>query len=427
MSVDLKNLRHETEPYVMFVDMNSFFARCEQQVNYYLRGRPVGVCVYTGKNGCVISPSTEAKQKGVKTGMRLPEAMKLCPGLIPVETHPDRYREFHVKIMDLLRRYHPGVIPRSIDEAVLNLHHYKLVYKDPEALARRIKQDIRDEVGEWLTCSIGLAPNVLLAKLASDLQNPDGLVMITPQNIDHVLQGLRLEDLPGIASGMAGRLRKSGFFTPLDLRYARPRDLQVACQSIVGLYWHYRLNFAEVDMDVSDYKSMQAMRQLSPQQRKSVRTVRDILMTLCMTLEKRMVRKAFHCRSVYFWVEHDHHRSLKWKTEPERPVQDGMTLLKIINDLIQKQEAADPGMSVLDTSVTTLGVGVSHFMDSEMLEYTLFEETVMRKDRLRKTVYDLKEKFGRDKILKGAQMHENIVAKDVIGFGSIKDFWPRNS
>src|SRR5690606_12959123 len=121
--------------------------------------------------------------------------------------------------------------PRSIDEAVLNLHHYKYVYKDPVALARQIKKDIRNEAGDWLTCSIGIAPNVLLAKLASDLQNPDGLVVISPENIDDVLRHLRLEDLPGIARGMAARLRKGGFFTPLDIRYARPQDLQVACQS----------------------------------------------------------------------------------------------------------------------------------------------------------------------------------------------------
>ncbi|MFN5704885.1 MAG: DNA polymerase IV, partial [bacterium] len=84
--------------------MNSFFASCEQQVNYYLRGRPVGVCVYTGKYGCVIAPSVEAKRAGVKTGMRLNDAIQVCPDLVPIETNPARYREFHVKIMNVLRK-----------------------------------------------------------------------------------------------------------------------------------------------------------------------------------------------------------------------------------------------------------------------------------------------------------------------------------
>ena len=96
------HLEEQLESRVLFVDMNSFFASCEQQVNYYLRGRPVGVCVYTGKFGCVIAPSVEAKLRGVKTGMRLNDAIQVCPELVPIETNPARYREFHVKIMNVL-------------------------------------------------------------------------------------------------------------------------------------------------------------------------------------------------------------------------------------------------------------------------------------------------------------------------------------
>src|SRR4051812_25170707 len=101
--------------------MDSFFARCEQQVNYWLRKRPVGVCVYTGKFGCVISPSTEAKSRGVKTGMRLNEAVKICPELVPLETNPARYREFHIKIIQVLKKYSQDIVPKSIDEAIVNL------------------------------------------------------------------------------------------------------------------------------------------------------------------------------------------------------------------------------------------------------------------------------------------------------------------
>src|SRR5436190_2661415 len=97
------DLRPNPNKVVLFIDMNSFFASCEQQVNYWLRGRPVGICVYTGKFGCIISPSIEAKQKGVKTGMRLNDAMQLCPYLVPLETNPARYRDFHVKIMNVLK------------------------------------------------------------------------------------------------------------------------------------------------------------------------------------------------------------------------------------------------------------------------------------------------------------------------------------
>src|SRR3989304_10127066 len=121
--------------------MNSFFASCEQQVNYYLRNRPVAVCVYPGKFGAVIAPSIEAKKFGVKLGMRLDEAMRKCPELIPLETHPNRYREFHVGIMNVLRKYSEIVFPKSIDEAFVNFSNCKFKEKDFVELAQEFKED----------------------------------------------------------------------------------------------------------------------------------------------------------------------------------------------------------------------------------------------------------------------------------------------
>ena len=93
---NFNHLQKTPDTLVMFIDMNSFFASCEQQVNYFLRHRPIGVCVYTGKYGCVIAPSIEAKKRGVKLGMRLNEVMKICPDFVPVEMHSQRYRNFHI-------------------------------------------------------------------------------------------------------------------------------------------------------------------------------------------------------------------------------------------------------------------------------------------------------------------------------------------
>jgi len=269
--MNLNSLNTRNNNGILFIDMNSFFASCEQQVNYWLRGRPVGVCVYTGKFGCVIAPSNEAKKRGVKTGMRLNEAMAICPDLVPLETNPARYRNYHKKIMAVLHKYSNEIIPKSIDEAIVNLNGYELVYNDAITIAKKIKEDIKNEVGDWLKCSIGIAPNAFLAKLASNIQKPDGLTIINPQNIDAVLSKLRLTDLPGIAKNMAERLQNSGINTPLELRYSNPERLRIICKGIVGEYWHQRLNFGEVDMkDRSDYKTNQAMRHLSKDKRKTM-------------------------------------------------------------------------------------------------------------------------------------------------------------
>jgi DNA polymerase-4 len=410
----------DTSSLVMFVDMNSFFARCEQQANYYLRGRPVGVCVYTGKYGCVIAPSVEAKKMGVKTGMRLNDAMKLCPDLVPVETHPARYREFHVKIIAVLKKYCNEVIPRSIDEAVMDLTSYRKIYKDPISLAKQIKNDIKNEVGEWLTCSIGIAPNAFLAKLATDLQKPDGLVTIMPDNIDEVLSKLQLTDLPGISKGMASRLERGNIYTPLQLRYATPELLKRICKSIVGLHWHYRLNFAEVDLMTRDYKSMQAMRQISKEQRANVETLSDILLTLCMTLERRMMHNNVFAKDFFMTFKYEDGYRWEDKVIHQRPIQDGIELYEIVKSRMKKFQETHKCEPLINTNIISMGVGVTDFIPDEMIQYNMFENNI-KKDKLRKVVYNLKDKYGSSKIIKAVELRENDIMKDVIGFGSVKD------
>ncbi|MBX5439153.1 MAG: DNA polymerase IV [Thermoflavifilum sp.] len=406
--------------YVMFVDMNSFFASCEQQVNYYLRGRPVGVCVYTGENGCVIAPSIEAKQRGVKTGMRLREAMRLCPELVPLESRPERYREFHIRIMDVLRRYAEEVVPKSIDEALMDLRSYRIVYPDLMALARRIKADIREQVGDWLRCSIGIAPNAFLAKLATELQKPDGLVMITPANIDQILAGLSLTDLPGIGERMAQRLRKGGIHTPLELRYASPHHLRRVCQSIVGLHWHYRLNFAEVDILDHPYKTMQAMRQISAAQRQHLQSLHDLLVALCMTLERRMVSQQVCCREVAVQFTYQYARSWHQVIRLPHPVQQGTGILQAIRQRMEHFIHAHHCEPLINDQLTAMGVTVSDFIPQELVPLSLFEEPV-RQQQLMRAVYDIKDRFGPDKLIKAVELTDTHPLKDAIGFGSVKD------
>jgi DNA polymerase-4 len=407
---------------VMFVDMNSFFARCEQQVNYWLRGRPVAVCVYTGKFGAAIALSTEAKALGLKAGKRLDELIKECPELVPIETHPQRYREFHVKIMKVLKKYSEEVIPKSIDEAIMDISSYHLLYKDPLELAKHIKADIKKEVGDWLTCSIGIAPNAFLAKLATEIQKPDGLVHIHPGNIDSVLSTLKLEDLPGIADGNASRLRKAGIQTPLELRYATPQKLKNAMHSIIGVYWHYRLNFKEVDQFSQDYKAMQAMRQISAAQRQSLDTLNELLVSLCMKLEQRMVKQQVYTTYIDVFTKYTSGMGWKDRIKTETPIQSGSELIRLVKLRMKKFEQSQHSEPIINHELSAIGITVSRFVHADMINLNLFEDTVKDKN-LRTVVYDIKNRFGKDKLMKAAEVGDERVLKDVIGFGSIKDFY----
>jgi len=419
--VNQNSIQVKTESRVLFVDMNSFFARCEQQVNYWLRHRPVGVCVYTGKFGCVISLSTEAKARGLKAGMRLNDAMKLCPELVPVESNPDRYRQFHTKIINILKNYCQDVVPKSIDEAIINLGNYEYIYKDPVSVAKQIKQDILTNVGDWLTCSIGIAPNAFLAKLGSVIgKKSDGLMLITHQNIDEVLSKLKLGDLPGIGANMCYRLERAGVNTPLEMRYAGPHKLKAIFKGIEGIFWHYRLNFIETNIVAHDYRGMQAMRQISAEKRKSMNYIDQLFMTLCLTLEKRMVKHKFYCKAIAFTARYQD--GTRWDDgfSITIPVQDAISLMRMIRLRVDKFEKLSDSGPVFNNDITQMRVAVTNFVNNGNMLYSLFED-IDRKDTALQTMHKIKDKFGSDKLIRAIEMTDEKVINDVIGFGSVKD------
>lgn len=416
----MDKLTPRKEARVLFIDMNSFFASCEQQDNFYLRGRPIAVCVYTGKFGCVIAPSIEAKQFGIKTGMRLNEAILLCKNLIPIETRPERYRNYHTKIIQLLKSYCHDVYPKSIDEAVVDLTNYQLIYKDVLEVAKKIKKDIQEKVGEWLQCSIGIAPNSFLAKLASDIQKPNGLVVINSENIDTILNRLKLTDLPGIAEKMQLRLNKGGITTALQMRKTSPENLRAILKSVVGFYWHCRLNFIEVDLQQQqDYKSMQAMRHLSQEQRASNSTIHELLISLCLTLEYRMVKRRVFANTLAYTFKYANGEQWSDFLNVSSPIQDGADIYSAILSRIKDFEKNHSEI-VIHRGIVSICLSVSNFSNHTIIQGNLFEDN-HKKDGLRKVVYDLKNKFGEQKLMRAVEIKEDKIMQDVIGFGSIKD------
>ncbi len=414
------SIAKKTGSWILFVDMNSFFATVEQQYNYWLRGRPVGVCVYTGQYGCIISPSVEAKRRGVTTGMRLNDAIKVCPEIVPVETRPDRYREIHLKLINTLKTYSEEVIPKSIDEAIVDLSNCSLYHKDPVTVGRKIKADIREKIGDWLSCSIGIAPNAFLAKFAANLKKPDGLTLLTPENIDEKLAGVKLTDLPGINVGIERRLFSAGIKNPLQLRHSSPQKLKSACQSIIGVYWYYRLNFSEVDQINNRYKSMQAMRQISKEQRRSIDILNQLFMTLCLTLEKRMVKEKVFCNEISFFSRYENGFIWKDHVITRKPLQDGMEIMNLIKIHMENFSKTNRCEPVINNQLVQMGVTVQRMVAADTIQYELFSKDVT-KDYLRKIVYNIKDKYGSDMLMRAAELRDEKVLKDVIGFGSVKD------
>lgn len=220
-----------SERIVMLMDMNAFFAAIEQQCNPQLRGQPIVVCGNPTTRTIVTTASYEARVYGVKSGMSLGEALRRCPKAILIEGNPSKYVDTARHLQEMLLEYSPTVEIFSIDEAFVELPRDE----DPRVVARDFKAKLRAEFG--LTCSIGLGPNKLVAKLAAGMEKPDGLVWIKQAEIARVFEELPMAELCGIGPQIEKRLHLIGLYT-LGQLGRTPVGLLKKC---FGDFWGERL------------------------------------------------------------------------------------------------------------------------------------------------------------------------------------------
>ena len=205
--------RTEGEVRWLFLDLNSYFASVEQEMRPELRGRPIAVVPVVADSATCIAASYEAKSFGVRTGVKVGEAKRMCPELVLVEARHRAYVEYHHRIIEAVERCVPVSAVMSIDEMACSLMGREQELLRALELAQTVKQSIRTHAGATLRCSVGLAPNRYLAKIASDMEKPDGLVALTPDILQAALAGLALRDLPGIGAQMERRLQAAGIRT----------------------------------------------------------------------------------------------------------------------------------------------------------------------------------------------------------------------
>ncbi|NWF76044.1 MAG: DNA polymerase IV [Nitrospirae bacterium] len=195
---------------ILCIDMDAFFASVEQQTNPKLRGKPIAV-VGSGARTVITTRSYEARKYGVKTGMNIYEAKKICPHLILVAGNNEKYTYTCRELQKIYLRFTPDVEIYSIDEAFLDITTTHHLFGGPEIIGYTIKDEIQDRFG--ITCTVGIAPNILLAKLASDIAKPDGLRWIKPEEVNSVLETLPIKELWGIGSRLQDKLESIGIRT----------------------------------------------------------------------------------------------------------------------------------------------------------------------------------------------------------------------
>jgi DNA polymerase-4 len=215
---------------ILHIDMNAFFASVEQRADPALRGKAMAV-VGSEHRGVILSPSYEARAFGVKTGMMYWEARQKCPEIILIPAESAKYSYACERLIEIWKDFTPLIELFSIDEAFLDVTGCDALFGDPVRIAIQIKERIWEETG--LTCSIGIASNKLLAKLGSDMQKPDGLVLISPDDVSDVLENLPVKELCGIGPNLTRHLAAMGIHTCGNLGRAPLRKL-ISRFGIVG-------------------------------------------------------------------------------------------------------------------------------------------------------------------------------------------------
>ena len=221
------------------VDLNSYFASVEQELHPEYRNRPLAVVPTMADTTCCIAASYEAKAFGVKTGTLVAEARRICPEIIFIEGDHTVYAEYNDLIIKAVERAIPVIATPSIDEMVCEFIGREQQPDRARKIALDIKQSIRTHAGQTLRCSIGLAPSRYLAKVASDMQKPDGLVLLLPSMLPNVLENLVLRDLPGVGARREKRLNDRGVHTMKQL-LAMDRE---AVHTLWGSVWGDRMYF----------------------------------------------------------------------------------------------------------------------------------------------------------------------------------------
>lgn len=400
---------NKAEPRVMFVDLNSCFATCEQQANRLLRNKPMVVAAYASDYGCVISPSMEAKRLGIKVGHRVSDAKQICKDVIVHVPTPSLYRDVHQKFCKIFKSYTPYVQPCSIDEAVLRFE--KMPQKDLIAIAKEIKMRMRSEIGEWISNSIGISTNRFLAKTAASLVKPDGLVWIDYKNVRDVYSKLKLIDLCGINIRNELRLNKAGIYSPLEFLNADMLKLKKQVfESIVGYYWYLKLRGYECE-DVEFGRKSFGQSYALPRYTDDLPTLSKILMKLCEKSGRRLRRNGYHAGGVDVGIGYTDgfwHKSHK----VSQRLYSGSDLYKSALRILKLQPEKH--------KATHMFVSFFNLRKMDCLQLDFFNDQLKNWD-ISKAADAVNDRFGEYTITPAAMMGMQDQVIDRVPFGGVKD------
>lgn len=399
----------------MHIDLNSCFAIIEQQANPLIRNKPVAVAAYDSPGGMILASSYEAKAKGVKLGVNVREARMLAPDICIRMPDPAKYRDAHNRFKEVLLRYTDDVVPKSIDEFVLNLKNSPSlrVGMSMQEIGLQIKKEIKESLGEYVTVNVGIGANRFWAKTAAGLNKPNGLDTITGHNVHHIYEKMALTDITGINVRYAARLNTAGIFTPLEFNAAPAEYLvKTVFHSKIGYDWYARLRGWEVDNVNWGTKTFGHQYALSS---KTVdrKELSKILAKLCEKTGRRMRKNNYQAQGVHLWLRfaNYHHWAKGRHTRSEVYATQDIYVhaQRLLNE------------ATIPTYVTQMGVSVYKLTPSNPQQQNLFEGTRLDNHSIADASDKINDRFGEFTIVPGTMTGMEGIILDRIAFGSVKN------
>lgn len=340
-------MRKPTHLEKLYLDFDSFFASAEQQLNPALQGRAVAVVPLDSPHTSVIAASREAKPFGIKTGTSVREAREMCPDIVFIAARPDIYVKLHNRILETIERCVPIAAVRSIDEVTCTLLASEA--RKAADLAARVKRALREDIGPVLTCSIGISVNELLAKIAAEMDKPDGFVQLDQSDLPGRLFDLELRDLPGISKGMEGRLAEAGIIDVKGLWGLAPKHARAIWNSVEGERFVSALHGYAVEKPETVKRMFGHGRNLPPDWR-APEKVLQCARLLTLSAARRLRRSHFRAGAMSYTVgmRRDSRVTLEGQF---RPARDDHSFLGCLNDLHEKMVKAGEMRNISSVTV----------------------------------------------------------------------------
>ena len=385
----------------LYLDLNSYFASVEQQLQPKLQNKPVAIVPTMTDATCAIAASYEAKAYGVKTGTMIYEAKKLCPEIICVQANHENYVMYHHKILAEIDKYIPIEIISSIDEVACKLIGSQKNEAQARQIAKNIKIGIQENIGQYIRCSIGIAPNRFLAKTASNLEKPDGLQVLYSKDIPDRIKHFKLSDLTGIGRAMEYRLNKSGILSIQELYNISPKHMRKIWGNVQGEKFWYMLRGKEIADIKTERKTIGHSHVLEPKWR-LVELAEKVMLRLLLKASSRLRRMDYYCSRLSLSIRTENNLRLEGKSRfyrscDNKKLQEEAT--KIWAQLIKKRNFKQ----IKKISITLYNLKKKSDLQPELFQNFNKKITLdtNRFEKLSKTMDNINTRFGRDSVTIG--------------------------